>query len=94
LTDNTRMNMNRTSRQDAVKDAIKKAIDYASAVGKEEVRAESISDTENGHSFHHATPMRMMQTRGGGPGGGPEELSFEPEDVELTSSVTVKFIAE
>jgi len=85
------MNMNRTSRQDAVKDAIKKAIDYASAVGKDEVRAESISDTENSHSFHHAAPMRMMEARRGG---GAEELSFEPEDVELTSSVTVEFVAE
>ena len=107
LTDATKDSLASRSRQDALRDAISKAKDYAEVVDKTDVKVDNISDGYMNVAYssqrHQARRARTAGGHGHGHGGfhgGPAsmdtegELSFEPEGVELTSNVTVKFIAE
>ena len=98
LTDATRASLGSQSRQDAVKDAVLKAQDYAAVLMRGKPEAFEVLDGSNNYNSY---PMGTHQMRGHGHGGGSyadqqqgEVLDFEPESVQLNSSVTVKFKAD
>lgn len=95
LTDVTRAGFGSRSRKEAVEDAFAKARDYAEAVGLTEVTAVEIVDSQG--PMVSGSPMfgrvhRGAVTRGGG--APREELSFEPENVDVVASVKVVFEAK
>lgn len=97
LMDETRRAFGSQSRKQAVEDAFVKARDYAEAVGYSTVHAVQILDGQMASPVPGTFGMRAhgAVTRGGGAGEPtPEGLSFEPENVDINSSVKVVFEAE
>ncbi|MCJ1394398.1 hypothetical protein MMC18_007276 [Xylographa bjoerkii] len=91
LTDDTLAGLASESRKMAMRDAARRAEDYAEVIGREVL---AVQITDRGSS----TRGRTMQTarRAGQPAGavGMGSLALEPEDVELSASVEVKFVGE
>lgn len=92
LTDATVESLGSESRQAAMRDAIHKAKDYADVLGRDVVAIE-VSDTgarSHGRTMQGAGRSRgtMVNTQG------VDGLSIEPEDVELSTSINVKFQAD
>jgi len=99
LTEKTKASLWGQSRSMAVEDAVTKAKDFAAAVGKTKVRAVEInSDTDGlfGRTASAFGGAQIMRSRGivGQNHSEEEELSFEPEEVEMNCTVKVKFEAE
>jgi len=96
LTDATKASLVGQSRKLAVEDAVAKAKDFASAVGKTKVTAVEI-DHESSSSYATMGFGGGAAVRGramlGESHAQEEELKFEPEEVELNCSVRVKFEA-
>lgn len=93
LTDATRASLAGQSRKQAIEDAFAKAKDYAEAVGLKEVVATEIVDIQGPvvpGLFGRVQSGAVM--RGGGPA--REELSFEPENVDVLTTVKVVFEAK
>ena len=89
LTDKTQEGLGSESRKAALRDAIQRAQDYAEVVGKKVVAVEI---TDQGYTSGGRTKQTARRSNySSSPGVG---LSVEPEDVQLKSSVTVKFIEE
>lgn len=87
LTDKTQEDLGSESRKAALRDAIQKAQDYAEVVGKNVVAVEI---TDQGYTAGGRTKQTARRSNySSSPGVG---LSVEPEDVQLKSSITVKFI--
>lgn len=94
LTDKTKASLIGMSRKLAVEDAVSKAKDFASAVGKATVAAVEINTDSNGYG---RSAGMFGATRAYAPADaveGEDALNFEPEDVDLSCSVQVKFEAE
>jgi uncharacterized protein YggE len=84
------------SRQDAVRDAVVKARDYAAVLGRGRPEAVEVTDGSGVFGSYAPAEMRMAthggeRMRGQQPG---EVLDFEPESVQLSCMVTVKFVAD
>lgn len=94
LTDKTKALLVGMSRKLAVEDAVSKAKDFASAVGKATVTAFEINTDSNGYG--RATGIfgatRAYAAAEGAEG--DDALNFEPEDVDMSCSIAVKFEAE
>ncbi|QDS69623.1 hypothetical protein FKW77_008890 [Venturia effusa] len=92
LTDKTKASLVGMSRKLAVEAAVSKAKDFAGAVGKTTVTAvEIVADRDNGYS---RSARVYGATRAFGAAEVEDALNFEPEDVDMTCSVHVKFEAE
>jgi uncharacterized protein len=98
LTDATAASLASQSRTSAAEDALSRATDYARPFGCKQVVAFEISDSSTGlpvsqtASVMRSKKMALMkhQYRGSD----DDVLSFQPEDVSLSSTVTIKFRAE
>lgn len=91
LTDRTKENLESESRKAALRDAIQKATDYAEVVGKNVVAVEI---TDQGYSTGGRTKQTARRSNYNASASYVDGLSVEPQDVELRSSVKVKFVAE
>ncbi len=91
LTDRTKEDLGSESRKAALRDAIQKAHDYAEVIGKN-VMAVEIKD--QGSSSGGRTKQTARRNNYKTSPSHVDGLSVEPEDVELKSSVEVKFVAE
>lgn len=97
LTEETKARYASVARQGAVRDALEKARDYATAAGRTTVKAVGIMELHGGGMFGPAASgifggMAGTMTMGGGP---PEErLTFEPETRDVGCQVKVCFEAE
>jgi len=93
LTEETRRAYSGQNRREAVEDAFAKARDYADAVGLANVTAVDITDSLAPVPFHGPTLFGSTAARGPGFAAAPQELSFEPEDIEMHSQIRVIFEA-
>jgi uncharacterized protein len=97
LTDETKASLASQSRQEAVKDAVVKAKDYATVLGRGKPEAVEVMDSCGG-GVNGAFPA--VRSRMAAHGGGYQQqqqgevLDFQPESVQLNSTVTVKFVAD
>lgn len=89
LTDETEQELGSRTRKLAMKDAIKKASDYAEVIGRQ-VNPVEITDTESprfvGTKKRTVAASPMSDER--------ENLDLTPQDVDLTSSIQVNFRGE
>jgi len=94
LTDKTKASLVGMSRKLAVEDAVSKARDFAAAVGKSTVHAVEINTDSDG--FGRSSNMfGATRVYGAGAAAAEEDsLNFEPEEVEMSCSIQVKFEAE
>jgi len=85
----TKKSLGSQSRKEAVHEALAKAKDFAEAAGYRSVKPFEITDGYSGEEYRSEVPAGKMV-------GGNEDtaLSFVPEEIQLRSSVTVKFSAE
>jgi len=89
LTDATRLAAERGTRIEAVRDAKRRAQDYADALGLGPVAVRSISDPGTGGP---GMPKVMMARAMSDPGG-PPQISLRPDEVEIQSQVEATFVA-
>jgi uncharacterized protein YggE len=101
LTEKTKASLAGESRKLAVEDAVTQARDLAAAVGKAAIKPLEInadSTSPFGVGTTRPTPGGLFgQTRAAAQGrGGPaaDALNFEPEEVELSCTVRIRFEAE
>lgn len=95
LTDATKASLASQSRQEAIKDAMVKARDYAAVLTRGRPEAVEVFDSSTDYGGQLAVGRRM--TGHGGyhsTGQQGEVLDFESETVQFTSSVTVKFVTD
>ena len=94
VTDTTKEALASQARKEAVADAVTKAKDFTSVVSDKEPRAILIEEKIS----REATASHMRRNKGQmmtqSPQGESNGLSFEPEDVQLTTNVHVKFVVE
>ena len=88
LTEAKRTDVERRTRQKAVRDAKRRAQDYADALDLGSVRVRSISDPGTSRPVA-AKRMAMMAD---GAGGGTPALTLRPEDVEIGAEVEATFV--
>jgi uncharacterized protein len=88
LSESTRLEVERTSRQEAVRDARRRAQDYADALELGPVAVRSISDPGTG-----GPGMRkvMMASAMSDPGG-PPQISLRPDEVEIAAQAEATFV--
>ena len=91
LTDQTKEDLGSESRKAALRDAIRKAQDYADVVGK---KAVAVEISEQSYSVGMRTKQSARRSDRAVSASYVDGLTVEPEDVELRSSVEVKFVAE
>ena len=91
LTDADRVQVERATRQEAVRDARRRAQDYADALDLGTVTVRTISDPGLG-----GQPQRkiMMASAMADPGGGPPAISLRPEDVDVEAQVEATFVVD
>lgn len=87
LTDATGRAIEREIRQEAVRDAVRRAQDYADALGLGPVTARAINDT----GLSGPQPKVMMARAMADPAGGAPEISLRPDDVEVEAQVEARF---
>lgn len=88
LTDSRRLRAERKARQKAVRDARRRAQDYADALDLGPVRIRTISDPGLGGSWQ---PKVMMANAVGAPAGGFPEISLRPAEVEIEAQIEAIF---
>ncbi|KAL3475529.1 hypothetical protein BJX99DRAFT_259303 [Aspergillus californicus] len=93
LTDATKGSFVSQVRSLAAKDALKRAEDYANTFNKFKVDVVEILD-EDGAGGGFVASRRLLSMTVRQEGDDRNQLSFQPEDVEMSSTVTVKFITE
>ena len=88
LTDSQRRKVERSARQKAVRDAARRAQDYADALGLGSVAPCAVNDPGLG-----GPPQRkvMMASAVAGPMGGTPDFTLQPEDVEVNADVEATF---
>jgi uncharacterized protein YggE len=87
LSEATRPQVERSTRQEAVRDAKRRAQDYADALDLGPVSVRSISDPGTG-----GPPMpKVMMARAMSDPGGPPEISLRPDEVEIQAQVEATF---
>lgn len=97
ISTHTKRSLQTAVRQGAVRDAIAKANDYASALASDanttmRVKPVEINDGSHGHTYNSsAMPMRAMAFKSGGGQDREPPLNFEPEAIDVSSSVDCKF---
>lgn len=94
LTDKTKASLVGMSRKLAVDDAVSKAKDLASAVGKNTVAAVEINTDSNGYGRSAGMFGATRAYAAANTVEGEDALNFEPEDVDMSCSIQVKFEAE
>ena len=89
LADADRLRVERTTRQEAVRDARRRAQDYADALDLGTVMVRTISDPGLG-----GPPQRkaMMASAVSDPMGGAPQISLRPEDVDINAQVEATFV--
>jgi uncharacterized protein YggE len=93
LTEATKASLAGESRRGAVKDAIVKAGDYAAVLGRGKPEAVEVLDGNSNSGGSTAVFRSRVAVHGGRGQQGIEILSFDPESVRLSTTVTVKFLA-
>lgn len=89
LTDERRLAVERESRQEAVREARRRAQDYADALGLGPVAVRTVSDPGlSGPGQAKVVMARAMAA----PAGGPTEITLRPEDVQVESQVEATFV--
>lgn len=88
LTEETKEVLGVESRKKAMKDAIRRAQDYAAVIGKE-VEAVAITDRESSSSL--GTARCMAVNTAGIKAGEEESLDLTPPDIEFNCAVNVQF---
>ena len=88
LTEATRLQVERSTRQEAVRDARRRAQDYADALDLGRVSVRSISDPGTGGP---PMPKVMMARAMADPGGAPQ-ISLRPDEVEIQAQVEAMFV--
>jgi uncharacterized protein YggE len=78
--------LHREARVDAVRAAVARARDYATALGANLGDLLELSDTDGG--FGGGMPRAFAMAKGGGP---PPELDLEPQPQTVTANVTARF---
>lgn len=95
LTDKTKASLVGLSRKLAVGDAVSKAQDFAAAVGRSSVIAVEINTDSAGFGRPTGGLFGTARARGTGAAVAEEDaLNFEPEEVDMSCSIQVKFEAE
>jgi uncharacterized protein YggE len=97
LTDATKASLASESRREAIKDAVVKARDYAAVLGRGKPEAVEISDGSGSFGSYGQGFRSRVAVQGSGYGRAQQEgeiLDFEPESVQLNTTVTVKFLAD
>lgn len=88
LTDDHKLVVERQTRQEAVRDAQRRAQDYADALELGKVRVRTISDPGTA-----GPPQpKVMMARAMSDSGNPPQLSLQPDDVEVNAQVEAAFI--
>lgn len=96
LTPETERRLSTHTRKSAMKDAIEKAEELASVVGRA-VEPVDVSNSDGGSGYYPGNRKRAPALRcmyGGSMDDENEELDLTPEDVELTTSLDVVFQGE
>ena len=88
LTGATRLEAERGTRIEAVRDAERRAQDYADALGLGPVAVRSISDPGTGGP---GMP-KVMMARAMSDAGGPPQVSLRPDEVEIQAQVEATFV--
>lgn len=88
LTDDTRHTAEREIRQEALRDAVRRAQDYADALDLGPVAVRTISDT--GLSAP-AQPKVLMARAMADPTGGTPQILLRPDDIQIEVQVEAKF---
>ncbi|OAX82548.1 hypothetical protein ACJ72_03105 [Emergomyces africanus] len=91
LTDTTIASLASECRISAAHDALEKARDYAKAFGYQDVQPCEISDTTYGLPAPGSASVMRARKRKLGPAHELQILAFHPEEVSMSSSVTVRF---
>lgn len=89
LTDPTRLAAERSTRQEAVRDACRRAQDYADALDLGPVSVRRVSDPGMGGPV---MPKVMMARATADGAGGPPEIALRPDDVEIEAQVEATFV--
>lgn len=87
LTEATRLQLERSTRQEAVRDANRRAQDYADALDLGPVSVRSISDPGTGGPVMPKVMMARAMSDTGAP-----EISLRPDEVEITAQVEARFV--
>ena len=91
LTGAKRLDVERKTRQKAVRDAGRRAQDYADALDLGLVRVRSISDPGMGTAAH---PEVRLAKAMASPLDGPVVFELRPEEIEIASEVEATFVVE
>jgi Protein of unknown function (DUF541) len=97
LTDVTKASLASRARQEAVKDAVVKARDYAVILLRATPEAVEVIDGAGGYGSLALGSLSRRTAHGGAHPQGQQQgevLDFEPESVQFNSTVTVKFVAD
>lgn len=89
LTDATRATLSSELRKAAMRDAIAKARDYAEVLGRNVVAVEVLDGQE---SYRRETKHTVRPADAASSAHAASWVALEPEDVELSGSVEVKFV--
>jgi uncharacterized protein YggE len=89
LGDDDRLRVERETRQQAVRDAVRRAQDYADALDLGPVAVRSISDPGMGPQVQRKV---MMASAVAGSMGGAPEVSLRPDDVDIEAQVEATFV--
>jgi uncharacterized protein YggE len=95
LTDKTKASLVGLSRKLAVDDAVSKATDFAAAVGRSSVVPVEINTDSAGFGTPAGGLFGTARAHGtGAPMAEEDALNFEPEEVDMSCSIQVRFEAE
>lgn len=89
LTEGERRKAERTARQKAVRDAARRAQDYADALGLGSVQPRGVNDPGLGGPVQRKV---MMASAVSAPMAGSPEVSLHPDDVEIEARVEATFV--
>jgi uncharacterized protein YggE len=89
LNDAERRKVERTARQKAVRDAARRAQDYADALGLGSVQPRAVNDPGLGSPVQHRV---MMAKAVSAPMDGSPQVSLRPDDVAITAQVEATFV--
>ena len=95
LTDTTKASLYSLSRTAAVEDAVSKAKDYTKPLSEKIPRAIELSEQGLSTSTSsHMRPRKGMRIDTEHRDPRTDGMEFEPEDVQLSATVTVKFVVD
>lgn len=89
LSEDKRRKVERSARQKAVRDAARRAQDYADALGLGSVTPSAVNDPGLGAPAQRKV---LMASAMAAPPGGVPEITLQPEDVEVNAEVEATFV--